>query len=95
MFRRSRSALASINQLHGLPANLDAERYMLASAVLNGERYPDVAAVLSRDDFFLEKHRRIFARMADLYERGENIDRLTIANELMKQGQLEWVDGSS
>jgi replicative DNA helicase len=33
--------------------------------------------------------------MKDLYDRGEKIDRVTIANELMKQGQLESVDGFS
>jgi len=29
------------------------------------------------EDFSLEKHRRIFSRMKDLYARGEKIDRLT------------------
>ena len=33
--------------------------------------------------------------MRDLYDRGEKIDRVTVANELMKQGQLESVDGLS
>jgi replicative DNA helicase len=33
--------------------------------------------------------------MHDLAERGERIDRITVANELMKQNQLESVDGLS
>jgi replicative DNA helicase len=33
--------------------------------------------------------------MKDLYDRGEKIDRVTLANELGKQGQLESVDGFS
>ena len=33
--------------------------------------------------------------MKDLYDRGEKIDRVTVADELMKQGQLESVDGLS
>jgi replicative DNA helicase len=77
----------------GLPANLDAERFVLGSVLLNQDTYFQVAGALESDDFSLEKHRRIFARMKDLYERGEKIDRLTVANELMKQGQLESVDG--
>ncbi|HEY7338963.1 MAG TPA: replicative DNA helicase [Bryobacteraceae bacterium] len=77
----------------GLPANAHAERLVLGSILLNGERYPDIAAVLAPGDFALEKHRRIFARMKDLYERGENIDRVTVADELNKHGQLESVDG--
>jgi len=77
----------------GLPANADAERFVLASVLLNHDAYFQVAGAIEPEDFSLEKHRRIFARMKDLYERGEKIDRLTITNELMKQGQLESVDG--
>ena len=33
--------------------------------------------------------------MKDLYDRGVRVDRVTVADELMKQGQLESVDGLS
>jgi replicative DNA helicase len=79
----------------GLPANPDAERYVLGSILLNDSLYLQVAGVLDADDFSLEKHRRIFARMKDLYDRGARIDRVSLADELMKQGQLESVDGLS
>jgi replicative DNA helicase len=79
----------------GLPANPDAERYVLGSILLNDSVYLQVAGTLEPDDFSLEKHRRIFARMKDLYDRGSRIDRVTLADELMKQGQLESVDGLS
>src|SRR5260370_35310516 len=77
----------------GLPANIDAERFVLGSVLLNQDVYFQVAGAIEPEDFSLEKHRRIFARMKDLYARGEKIDRVTVANELMKQGQLEAVDG--
>ena len=79
----------------GLPANPDAERFVLGSILLNDSVYLQVAGVLEPDDFSLEKHRRIFGRMKDLYDRGSRIDRVTLADELMKQGQLESVDGLS
>src|SRR5579862_2990782 len=79
----------------GLPANLDAERFVLGSVLLNDSVYLQVAGAVDPSDFSLEKHRRIFARMKDLYDRGEKIDRVTLADELMKQGQLESVDGFS
>lgn len=82
-------------ETRGLPANLDAERLVLGSILLSDDRYPDVAAILEVGDFSLEKHRRIYSRMAGLYERGERIDRVTLADELMKSGQLESVDGMS
>jgi len=77
----------------GLPANLDAERFVLGSIMLNDTVYLQVAGVVEPEDFSLEKHRRIFSRMKDLYDRGEKIDRVTVANELMKLSQLESVDG--
>ena len=79
----------------GLPSNPDAERYVLGSILLNDSVFLQVAGVLEPDDFSLEKHRRIFTRMKDLYGRGSRIDRVTLADELMKQGQLESVDGLS
>jgi replicative DNA helicase len=77
----------------GLPASIDTERLVLGMILLNDTYYLQVAGALDTDDFNLEKHRRIFARMKDLYDRGERIDRVTLADELIRQGQLESVDG--
>ncbi len=79
----------------GLPVNLDAERFVLGAILMDDALYIQVAGSLEAGDFSLEKHRRIFQRMGELYERGERIDRVTVANELMKQNQLESVDGVS
>ena len=79
----------------GLPVNLDAERFVLGAILMDDALYIQVAGTLDADDFSLEKHRRIFQRMGELYARSERIDRVTVANELMKQNQLESVDGVS
>jgi len=79
----------------GLPANLDAERFVLGAILMDDALYIQVAGALEAEDFSLEKHRRIFLRMGELYQRGDRIDRVTVANELMKQNQLESVDGVS
>src|SRR6202790_1769801 len=89
------AARADIALEKGLPVNLDAERYVLGAILMDDALYIQVAGTLEADDFSLEKHRRIFLRMGELYERGERIDRVTVANELMKQNQLESVDGVS
>lgn len=78
-----------------LPTNTDAERFVLGSVMLEDSFWPAVSASLSPDDFSLEKHRRIYRRMGDMAARGEKIDRITVANELMKHGELESVDGLS
>src|SRR3954453_627497 len=79
----------------GLPANIDAERFVLGAILLDDSNFVGVAGVLDMEDFSLEKHRRIWMRMTDLATRGERIDRVTLANELLKYGQLESVDGLS
>ncbi len=78
-----------------LPDNLDAERFVLGAIMSTESAFLQVAGTLSAEDFSLEKHKRIFLRMSELHERGEKIDRVTLANELMKQGQLQSVDGLS
>ena len=75
-----------------LPDNLDAERFVLGAIM---DEQDDVAPTLRATDFSIEKHRLIFLRMRELRNRGEKIDRVTLANELMKHGQLESVDGVS
>ncbi len=78
-----------------LPANLDAERFVLGAIMVDESAFLQAAGALSPEDFSLEKHKRIFLRMSELHERGDKIDRVTLANELMKQGQLQSVDGLS
>src|SRR6201994_3159624 len=80
---------------HPLPDNIDAERFVLGAIMSNDNAFLQVAGTLTEDDFSLEKHKRIFLRMAELHERGVKIDRVTIANELNKHGQLQSVDGLS
>lgn len=77
----------------GLPSNIDAERLVLGAILMDDSNYVQVAGLLDPEDFSLEKHRRIFLRMGELQARGESIDRVTVANELMRHGQLESCDG--
>jgi replicative DNA helicase len=79
----------------GLPTNTDAERFVLGSILLDDSFYIQAAGTLEAGDFSLEKHRRIFQRMGELQDRGEKIDRITVANELMKFNELEACDGLS
>jgi replicative DNA helicase len=77
----------------GLPSNIDAEQLVLGAILLDDAAFVLVAGQLEPEDFSLQKHRLIYSAMSDLNERGERIDRVTVANELMKRGQLEAVDG--
>ncbi len=86
-------AVRDISLDHSLPDNLEAERFVLGAIMSSETAFLQVAGTLAAEDFSLEKHKRIFLRMSELHERGEKIDRVTLANELMKQGQLQSIDG--
>lgn len=77
----------------GMPEADFAERLVLGSVMLDANLWPLVSGALSPSDFAIEKHKRIFARMEDLAKRGEPIDRVTLIDELMRQKQLESVNG--
>ncbi len=77
----------------GLPSHVEAEQLVLGAILLDDSSFISVAGTLDPEDFSLEKHRRIFERMREISDRGERIDRVTVANELMKHSQLESCDG--
>ena len=81
----------SVNRRH--QSLVDAERFVLGSILLDDSFFIQTASSLEMDDFSLEMHRRIFKRMGELSERGERIDRVTVANELMRHSELESCGG--
>lgn len=84
----------SVELQRGMPANIDVERFVLGSFLLQGadavERF---GAPINADCFAIEKHRRIWQRLHDLHQAGKAIDRITVAEELMRHNELQSVDG--
>jgi replicative DNA helicase len=78
-----------------LPDDLEAERFVLGTALSDPEAWPQITGLLGSEDFSLEKHKRIFLRMGELFERGEPINCADLAYELRKLNQLDSVDGLS
>jgi replicative DNA helicase len=62
---------------------------------LDSSAFLNVGSAIQPADFSLQSHQLIFTRMQQLFERGEKIDRVTIANELMRFGELDNVGGIS
>ena len=87
------STPASPPAVRTLPHNLDAERSVLGAILIDNATFNVVAAVLQPDAFFRDAHRRIFERMADLSERSQPIDFITLKEELARAGELDEVGG--
>ncbi|MBX7218860.1 MAG: replicative DNA helicase [Blastocatellia bacterium] len=76
-----------------LPSNLDAERSVLASILIDNSLCHQAIELLKPDEFYRESHRRIYDRMRDLSGRGMPIDIVTLSSELTRAGELEQVGG--
>jgi replicative DNA helicase len=71
-----------------LPANIEAERSILGAILLDNLSYNQAAEHLHPEDFSLDSHRRIYARMIDLAESSRPIDLITLIDELQRSKEL-------
>ncbi|MBN2489594.1 MAG: replicative DNA helicase [Planctomycetes bacterium] len=76
-----------------VPSDLDAERGVLGSALLDREVFGRVVQILGAEDFHATTHQHIYAAMMDLFDRNEPIDALLLKARLEKAGTLDKVGG--
>jgi replicative DNA helicase len=78
----------------GLPSSIDAERSILGAILLDNFAYTQAASQnLQADDFSLDSHRRIYARIHELADSGRAIDLITLSEELSRHKEVEAVGG--
>jgi replicative DNA helicase len=78
----------------GLPASVDAERSILGGILLDNLAFHEASAAnLQPDDFSLDSHRRIYARIRDLADNARPVDLVTLAEELARNKEVEAVGG--
>lgn len=68
---------------------------VLGGILLENEALNKALEVLRPEDFYRDSHRKIFAALIDLSDRGEPADLVTLTSALQKRGELEAVGGSS
>lgn len=76
-----------------LPSNVDAERSLLGSVLVNNENYYRIVEFLRPEDFYLDSHRVIFRNMTALMENSRAIDLITLQDELLRNASLESAGG--
>jgi replicative DNA helicase len=77
------------------PQDLDMERALLGSLLLNQGAMFEVADLLGIDSFYAPKHRTIFDAMLTLHQKGEPIDVVTLSGKLKEKKQLADVGGAA
>jgi replicative DNA helicase len=77
------------------PQNTDAEASLLGAFLIDGDALVKVADQVTPQDFYDDKHRRIYEGIVQLYDKRSSIDVLTLADQLKSNGTLELIGGSS
>lgn len=77
------------------PHDLEAEESVLGAILLADRTMHHLALEtgLTEHDFYREQHRLMFASMRTLYNAGQPVDQLTLADQLAREGQLDAAGG--
>lgn len=77
-----------------MPQNLDAERAVLAAAILNPDVLQELIPMIhSPQVFYRPAHQKIYESIMELFERSIPVDQLSLAERLAARGELEEVGG--
>jgi replicative DNA helicase len=77
-----------------VPHNLEAERALLGSILLDNDSLNSALEILSKEDFYSDAHRVTFESMVALSEKNRTIDLVTLSEELARNGLLEKSGGA-
>jgi replicative DNA helicase len=76
-----------------LPSSPETERAILGSILLDNSLIAQAIEMLRPDMFYVPSHRRVFAAMIALFERGSEINPILVAEELRRDNSLETTGG--
>jgi replicative DNA helicase len=76
-----------------MPQSPDAERAVLGAILINNNAFYRIIGTIDTEDFFKDAHRTIFGTMRRMAEHSQDIEPLTLKEELAKYAQLEQVGG--
>jgi replicative DNA helicase len=77
------------------PQNIEAEKSLLGSLLIDKNAIIKVADFLQVKDFYKTNHKKIYGAVLDLFEKGEPVDFLTVSTRLKEKKMLEAIGGNS
>lgn len=77
------------------PQNTDAEASLLGAILIDSDAIVKIADIVMPEDFYDERHQRIFEAGLHLYEKHSPIDVLTISDQLKGTGFLDIIGGAA
>lgn len=77
------------------PQNAEAEASLLGAILIDTEAIVKIADLIAPDDFYEERHRRIYEAILQLYEKHSPVDILTLSDQLRSTGFIEMIGGAA
>lgn len=77
------------------PQNTDAEASLLGALLIDADAIVKIADIVRPEDFYEERHQRIYEAILSLYEKHSPIDVLTLSDQLKGSGFLDMVGGAA
>lgn len=77
------------------PQNTEAEEAVIGSLLIDPEAIIKIADTLQPDDFYVEKHKKIYETMTELFSKREPIDVVSLSNALSEGNALQQIGGRS
>lgn len=81
-------------EFRSMPFSEEAEQSVLGAMMINRDVIPEVIGIVRSDDFYIDRHRRLFDAIVDLFDKGKTIDFVTIRDKLEKDGVFSAVGGN-
>jgi len=78
-----------------LPQSEEAEKSVLGGLLIDEDAMVKVADILSIDDFYQPKHRKIYKACLNLFENDSPVDTITLTDKLKDSKDLDSVGGAS
>ena len=75
------------------PNDLEAEQSVLGAMLVNPNAIAAVAELLTADDFYRDTHRLIYRAVLTLYDRGQEVDVVTLSAQLERDSVLDRAGG--
>jgi replicative DNA helicase len=75
------------------PQNLEAEKSVLGSILLDNDVLHEIIPILGVADFYRDSHQLIYKAIRDLYDQGHGVDAVTLADELIRRDQFQKIGG--
>lgn len=75
------------------PHSTNAEEAVLGSILINPDAYNEASAIITREMFFIERNGMVWSAIKRLVERNEEVDNVTVVEELRTVGELEEIGG--